>query len=67
MSTMAIIFDLLQSLMQVSPAWVWISNYKRVRDRRNAWKALNVYNEGDSMQTRSKQQCYEAIAKAVYK
>lgn len=60
-----IVFDLLQSL--AGPAWAWINNYERVRDGRNAWKALMAYYEGDSMQTRSKQQCYEEISQAVYK
>ncbi len=63
----SMVFDLLQSLTLAGPAWAWINHYKRVRDGRNAWKALIAYYEGDSMQTRSKQQCYEAISKAVYK
>ena len=62
-----IVFDLLQSLTLAGPAWAWISNFERVRDGHNVWKALISYYEGDSMQTRSKQQCYEAIAKAMYK
>jgi hypothetical protein len=31
-----IIFHLLQSLMLAGPAWVWINNYERVMDGRNA-------------------------------
>jgi len=49
------------------PAWAWISAYKHVRDGHNAWKALINYYEGYSMKTRSKQECYDAIAKAVHK
>jgi hypothetical protein len=61
------VFDLLQSLTLAGPAWAWINNFERVRDRQSTWKALIAYYEGDSMQTRTKQQCCEAISKAVYK
>jgi len=62
-----IVFDLLQSLTLNGPAWAWINNYERVRDGRGAWKALITYYEGDSMKTRTKQECYDTIAKAAYK
>jgi hypothetical protein len=62
-----IVFDLLQSLTLNGPVWEWINNFERVRDGRGAWKALITYYEGDSMKTRTKQECYDAIAKAVYK
>jgi hypothetical protein len=62
-----IVFDLLQSLTLAGPAWAWINSYERVCDGRNAWKALLSYYEGASMQMRNKQQCYDAISKAVYK
>jgi hypothetical protein len=62
-----IVFDLLQSLTLSGQAWSWINNFEKVRDGQGAWKALLRYYEGDSMQTRSKQECYDAIAKAVYK
>jgi len=61
-----IIFDLLQSLMLNGPAWSRISDFQRTRNGRGAWKALIEYYEGDAMQTRSQQQCYDAIAKANY-
>jgi hypothetical protein len=61
------VFDLLQSLTLNGPAWAWINNYERVRDGRGAWKALITYYEGDSMKTRAKQECYDSIAKVVYK
>jgi hypothetical protein len=57
----------LQSLTLNGPAWAWINNYERIRDGRGAWKALIAYYEGDLMKTRTKQECYDAIAKAVYK
>jgi hypothetical protein len=60
------VFDLLQSLTLNGPAWSWISGFQPAPDGRNAWKALVTYYEGDAMQTRSKQQCYDAIAKANY-
>jgi hypothetical protein len=61
-----IVFDLLQSLTLNGPAWSWISNFQRARDGRAAWKALITYYEGDAMQIRTKQQCYDAISKASY-
>jgi hypothetical protein len=61
-----IVFDLLQSLTLNGSAWSWISNFQRSHDGRGAWKALIMYYEGDTMQMRSKQQCYDAIAKASY-
>jgi hypothetical protein len=57
-----IVYNLLQSLTLNGPAWAWISTYEHVRDGRNAWKALINYYKGDSMKTRSKQECYDAIA-----
>ncbi len=62
-----IIIDLLQSLTIHGLAWAWISAYERVRDGRNAWKALMAYYEGDSMRTRTKQEYYDAISNASYK
>jgi hypothetical protein len=35
-----IVFDVLQSLTLAGLAWAWINNCERVRDGRNAWKAL---------------------------
>lgn len=61
-----IVFDLLQSLTLNGPAWSWISGFQATRDGRGAWKALTRYYEGDAMQTRSKQECYDSIAKATY-
>jgi hypothetical protein len=61
-----IIYDLLQSLNLNGPAWSCRNAYQRHRDGRGAWKLLIVYYEGKAMQTRSKQQCYEAISKATY-
>jgi hypothetical protein len=43
------------------------NSYEHARDGRNEWKALITYYEGDSMKTRSKQECYEAMAKVSYK
>jgi hypothetical protein len=60
------VYDLLQSLTVNGPAWPWINAYQRTRDGRKAWKSLVSYYEGDSMRTRSKQECYDAIAKAHY-
>jgi hypothetical protein len=61
-----IVYDLLQSLTLNGPAWPWIDGFQRTRDGRRAWKALEAYYKGDSMRTRSKQECYDAIAKATY-
>jgi hypothetical protein len=61
-----IVYDLLQSLTLNGPAWSWISGFQRTRNGRAAWKALVSYYEGDAMQTRSKQECYDSIAKATY-
>lgn len=61
-----IVYDLLQSLTLNGPAWSWISGFQRSRNGRGAWKALIEYYEGDAMQMRSKQQCYDSIAKASY-
>jgi hypothetical protein len=61
------VFVLLQSLTLNGSAWAWINNYESVQDGRNAWKALINYYEGDSMKIRTKQECFEAIVKAVYK
>jgi len=61
-----IVYDLLQSLTLNGPAWSWISVFQRSRNGRAAWKALIEYYEGDAMQMRTKQQCYDAIAKANY-
>jgi hypothetical protein len=36
------------------------------RDGRGAWKSLVAYYEGDTMQTHSKQECYDAIRGANY-
>jgi hypothetical protein len=60
------VYNLLQSLTLNGPAWSWVNAYQRNRDGRGAWKSLITYYEGDAMQTRSKQECYEAIAKATY-
>ncbi len=54
-------FNLIQSLTINGPAWPWIQSYQSSRDGRRAWKALV-----DTMQTRSKQECYDSIAKAHY-
>ena len=61
-----VVYDLLQSLTLNGPAWSWISGYQQNRDGRGAWKALIAYYEGDAMQTRSKQECYDAISKSSY-
>ncbi len=61
-----IVYDLLQSLTLNGPAWSWISSHQRSRNGRGAWKALIEYYEGDAMQVRTKQQCYDSIAKANY-
>jgi hypothetical protein len=61
-----VVYDLLQSLTLNGPAWSWISGYQETRDGRGAWKALMTYYKGDAMQTRSKQECYDAISKANY-
>ena len=61
-----IVYDLLQSLTLNGPAWSWISGFQGNRDGRGAWKSLVAYYEGDAMQTRSKQECYDAISKANY-
>jgi len=61
-----VVYDLLQSLMLNGPAWSWINAFQRTRDGRGAWKSLLAYYEGDAMNTHSKQECYEAIAKASY-
>jgi hypothetical protein len=60
------VYDFLQSLTLNGPAWPWINVYQRARDGRGAWKALIAYYEGDAMKTRTKQECYQAIAKANY-
>jgi hypothetical protein len=60
------VYDLLQSLTLNGPAWSWVNAYQRNRDGRGAWKSLVTYYEGGAMQTHSKQECYEAIAKAMY-
>jgi hypothetical protein len=57
-----VVYDLLQSLTLNSPAWPWANAFQRNRDGKGAWKSLLAYYEGDAMQTRSKQECYEAIA-----
>jgi hypothetical protein len=61
-----IVYDLLQSLTLNGPAWSWVNAHQRTRNGRGAWQALVAYYEGDAMQTRSKQECFEAIAKATY-
>jgi hypothetical protein len=61
------VYDLLQSLTVNGPAWPWVSAHQRSRDGRSAWKSLVSYYEGDSMRTRSKQECYDAISKATYR
>ncbi len=61
-----IVYDLLQSLTLNGPAWPWINGFQRTRDGRRAWKSLVAYYEGDSIKTRSKQECYDSIAKATY-
>jgi len=61
-----LVYDLLQSLTVNGPAWAWINAFQRTRDGRNAWKSLIGYYEGDSAKTRSKQECYDSIAKANY-
>ena len=60
------VYDFLQSLALNGPAWPWIYAFQRTRDGRGAWKALLAYYEGDAMQTRTKQECYQAITKANY-
>jgi len=57
---------LLQSLTLNGPAWSWISEFQGNRDGQDTWKSLVAYYEGDAMQTRSKQECYNAISKANY-
>jgi len=61
-----LVYDLLQSLTVNGPAWAWINAFQRTRDGKNAWKSLIGYYEGDSAKTRSKQECYDSIAKANY-
>jgi hypothetical protein len=61
-----IVYDLLQSLTLNGPAWTWVNGFQRTRDGRGAWKALSAYYKGDSMRTRNKQECNDAIVKAVY-
>jgi hypothetical protein len=61
-----IVYDLLQLLTLNGPAWSWISGFQHSRNGRGAWKALIEFYEGDAMQMRSKQQCYDSIAKATY-
>jgi len=61
-----IVYDLLQSLTLNGPAWSWISGFQSNRYGRGAWKSLIAYYEGNAMQTRSKQECYDAITKASY-
>jgi len=61
-----IIIDLLQSLTIHGLAWAWISAYERVRDGRNAWKALMAYYEGDSMRTHTKHEYYDAISRETF-
>jgi hypothetical protein len=60
------VYDFLQSLTLNGPAWPWINSFQRTRNGRGAWKALLGYYEGDAMQTRTKQECYQAITKANY-
>jgi hypothetical protein len=61
-----LVYNLLQSLTINGPAWAWINAFQRSRDGRNAWKSLISCYEGDSAKTRSKQECYDSIAKANY-
>jgi hypothetical protein len=61
-----IVFDLIQSLTINGPAWPWIQSFQSSRDGRKAWKSLTTYYEGNAMQTRTKQECYDSIAKAHY-
>ena len=60
------VYDLLHSLTLNGPAWSWVQAYQRTRNGRAAWKALLGYYEGDSMQTRSKQEAYNSISAANY-
>jgi hypothetical protein len=53
-------------LLQYDPEWSCIGTYQQNRDGRGAWKALVAYYKGNGMQTRSKQECYDAISKATY-
>ncbi len=61
-----IVYDLLQSLTINGPAWAWINAFQNTRDGCNAWMSLINYYKGDSAKARSKQECYDAIAKATY-
>jgi len=61
-----VVYDLLQSLTLNGPAWSWVNAYQRNHDGRGAWRSLIAYYEGDTMQARSKQECYDVIAKASY-
>ncbi len=60
------VYDFLQSLTLNGPAWSWIYAFQQTRDGRGAWKALLSYYEGNAMQTRTKQDCYQSIARAKY-
>lgn len=60
------VYDFLQSLTLNGPAWPWINSFQRTRNGRGAWKALLAYYEGDAMQMRTMQECYQAISKANY-
>jgi hypothetical protein len=60
------VYDFLLSLALNGPAWPWIYAHQRTRDGRGSWKALLNYYEGDAMKTRTKQECYQAIARANY-
>ena len=60
------VYNFLQCLTLTGPAWPWIDVHQRTRNGRGAWKALIAYYEGDAMKTRTKQECYQAIAKANY-
>jgi hypothetical protein len=61
-----VVYDLLQSLALNGPAWPWVDAYQHNRDGRGAWKSLLAYYVGDTMHTCSKQECYDAVAKATY-
>mmetsp|Transcript_24287 Transcript_24287/g.34812 ORF Transcript_24287/g.34812 Transcript_24287/m.34812 type:complete len:264 (-) Transcript_24287:4728-5519(-) len=61
-----VIYYLLHSLTLNGPAWSWVQGFQRTRNGRATWKALLGYYEGDSMQTRSKQEAYNSISAAVY-
>jgi hypothetical protein len=60
------VYDFLQSITLNGPAWPWINSFQCTRNGRGAWKALLAYYEGDAMQMRTKQECYQAITKANY-